>query len=186
MLRTGHTMDDKMVKYCSLCVIFISIFTVSCAEKRDKQDLAEIVDYESHIGWLHGRCLAIKNSAISKGSQLAIVQLDNPQKISSATVATKTQDGEKCIPLSEDRQKVNIDSGHSFYLINSKTDINLGIAVLDHAITVNNYKFDYCTTTEGVLYSLKRLNSNNGKNLWTGYYYLGYESEATCGTKSDK
>ncbi len=186
MLHTGHSMVDNMIKYYSFFLIFISIFVVSCAEIRHRQDLTEIIDYKSSVGWLHGRCLAIKNSNILKGSQLTIVQLDEPQKISSATALSITIDGEKCFALSKDRQKVNIDSGYSFYLINSDSDINLGIAIVDNAINVEKYDFDYCTTTEGVLYSLKKLNNMNSEDLWNGYYYLGYDSEATCDDKSNE
>lgn len=176
MLHTGHSMGDNMIKYYSLLVALISISLISCAEIRNKQGITTI-DYQGSVGWLHGRCLAIKNPNILTGSHLTIVQLDEPQITSSATVLNKAIDGEKCFALSKDRQKVNIDSGYSFYLINTKANINLGIAVVDNAINVEKYNFDYCTTTEGVLY---KLNQQDGKGLWRGYYYLGYDSEATC------
>lgn len=179
-------MGDNMIKYYSLFIIFISIFLISCVEIRHKQGITEIIDYQSSVGWLHGHCLAIKNSHILKGSQLAIVQLDEPQITSSATVLSKEIDGEKCFALSKDRGKVNIDGGYSFYLINTESNINLGIAVVDNTINVEKYKFDYCTTTEGVLYSLKKLNQKDSEDLWNGYYYLGYDSEATCDAKSNK
>ncbi len=159
---------------------------VACSETRHKSGIAEVIDYESSIGWLHGSCLAIKNENISSDSLVTIVQLDEPQNIFSAAVLDKAKDGEKCFPLLEDRRKINIESGYSFYLVDSKLDINLGIAVVDNVINTEKYAFDYCTTTEGVLYSLKKIDQNNDDKLWSGYYYLGYESEATCDIKSNE
>lgn len=180
MLRTGHSMGDNMIKHYPLLMVLISTSLISCAETRNKHGITTI-DYQSSVGWLHGRCLAIKNPNILQGSQLTIVQLDEPQITSSATVLNKAINGEKCFALSDDRRKVNIDSGHSFYLINTESNINLGIAVVNNTINVEKYNFDYCTTTEGVLY---KLSQKNGEDLWRGYYYLGYDSEATCDTQS--
>lgn len=175
-----------MIKYYYYFLILISIFVVSCTETRNRQGVTEIIDYQKSVGWLHGRCLAIKNSNILNGSQLTVVHLDEPQKISRATVLSKAQNGKKCFALSNNRRKVNIDDGYSFYLINSESNINLGIAVVGKEINVKKYNFDYCTTSEGLLYSLKKLNQNDSEDLWNGYYYLGYDSEATCDAKSSK
>jgi len=182
MPHTGHSMGVDVFKSSSLGFAFSTIFIVACSAESYGQSPLETtaVAYESSVGWLHGNCYAIKNSNVLTGDKLTIVQLGKPQIISSASVIGAAKDGEKCFPLLEDRRTVNVDNGYLFYLIDSEPAINLGIAVVDETIQVNKYVFDYCTTTEGVLYSLKKLNQNNSSNLWQGYYYLGYESEATC------
>jgi hypothetical protein len=41
---------------------------------------------------------------------------------------------------------------------------------------MRKYTFHYCTTTEGVAFKVNEIS----QEIWKGYYYLGYESEATC------
>lgn len=179
-------MGVDMIKYSSFILVFISAFTVSCAEMPKKGEVAEVIDYENNIGWLHGSCLAIKNKNLSKGVLIKIVHLNEPQNTSIATVSNKAKYNKNCFPLLEDRRTINIDSGYSFYLVKSDLNINLGIAIVGSVMNIDKYTFDYCTTTEGVLYSLKKTGQNNGKNLWSGYYYLGYDSEATCDIESNE
>jgi len=184
MLHTGPLMGDNMIRLTSFVLVFISTFIVACSETSHKSDITEVTDFESNIGWLHGSCLAIKNTNLSKGARVIIVKLDEPQVITMATVSNKAMGGDKCFPLLEDRRKINVENGYSFYLVNSELDINLGISVVAKEMNIEEYAFDYCTTTEGVVYSLKKIDKNNDDILWRGYYYLGYDSEATCDTES--
>lgn len=179
MLPTGLSTEDNMTNFFSFILIFIVTFTVACSKNNPNIGATEIINYENATGWLHKNCLAIKNKNIPNGALVTIVLLDKPQNISQATVQSKTTDSKKCLPLLEDRRKINISSGYSFYLINSELDINLGIALIGEIKNIKKYAFDYCTTTEGILYSLKKIDQSDDK-LWSGYYYLGYESKATC------
>ncbi len=185
MLRIGHLMAANMIKFSSLIAVCISILLVACAGIYDKSSTTESIDYGKNIGWLHGNCLAIKNVNLAKDTKMRIVQLDEPQTIFNATVLNKADDGEKCFPLSEDRRKINISTGYTFYLINSELEINLGVAVIGSEINNKEHTFNYCSTSEGILFSLKQANKNDAEDLWSGYYYLGYDTKATCVTGSN-
>ncbi len=128
------------------------------------------------MGWLHGNCLAIKDSHIPAHSKLSIILLDEPKSVSTGEVLGPAKSGEQCYPLLEDRRMANIGTGYSFYLVNTKAQINLAIGTVDKEIDTHRYNYSYCTTSEGVQFS-----ANEGsKTIWSGYYYLGYDSESTC------
>ena len=57
---------------------------------------------------------------------------------------------------------------------NGKMDRNL------LGIPIEDYGFSYCSTTEGIAFTLKALPNDGGAALWRGYYYLGYDTEPNC------
>jgi hypothetical protein len=128
------------------------------------------------FGWLHGNCLAIKNPGIEKHRDLTLILLDDPQSLAKATVLGKADSGAECFALLEDRRTVNVAEGYSFYLIDTDAQANLGIGMLGTLDDMPKYTFHYCTTMEGVAFKV----NEKGRGIWRGYYYLGYESEATC------
>jgi hypothetical protein len=157
----------------SKTIILITIFglLISCstASKHHESKM------EQTVGWLHGNCLAIKNSHIEFPLILSIINFGAEQKHQTGTIVgqAKSQDG--CYALFEDRKNVNISSGYSFYIVESNIPINFAIGFLklnNH----NNFIFDYCTTSEGILFSIFK----NKIKVWEGYYYLGHGSESTC------
>ena len=149
------------------------LFSLSCANTTVKK--VAPVAIKKNIGWMHGNCLAIENIAIKIPTVITLVRLEEKNMIENATVIAKTHQQEACFPLMDDRRKINISNGYSFYLIDSVTPVDLAIAVID-AKSLNPSDFSYCSTTEGIKYVVE----NNSGVIWEGYYYLGYDSEVTC------
>ncbi|MES2820459.1 MAG: hypothetical protein V4812_15915 [Pseudomonadota bacterium] len=160
--------------------LFLFSLLASCSVVEKNQGLPTAVDYESTVGWLHGNCLGIKNSGISEGSKIEIFSVDGSPHSTSATVLKPATTSEECSPLLEDRRATNLDNGYSFYLVEAQTKIQLGIGLLGDWGNTDEYKFNYCTTAEGIQYRLKKTIPANDEVVWSGYYYLGYDSEATC------
>jgi len=161
--------------YRLLCAVLIAVLA-ACSNVHKQEDLVAGAGSNERIGWLHGNCLAIKNPDITNQNALTLILLDEPQSIIKGKIIGKATTGEQCYPLLEDRRQINVDSGYSFYLIDTEKPVNLAIGVLGDDNSVSTYQFDYCTTSEGVLFSANK----NGVEVWNGYYYLGYDSEATC------
>ena len=138
-------------------------------------------DIAGHIGWLHGNCLAIRNAELPLNAEINLVRLDSPQTIGTGRITERATSGDKCYPLLEDRRDINVGNGYSFYLIATKPTINLAIGVFEQKIDTGVNTYDYCMTTEGIKFSI----SHNHQVLWSGYYYLGYDSEPTCQDHQD-
>lgn len=157
-----------------LCLLLIPAIG-ACASSSAQHQVSDVHASE-RFGWLHGNCLAIKNPGIEKHRDLTLMLLDDPQSLVKATVLGKTNSGEECFALLEDRRKINVSEGYSFYLIDTDAQVNLGIGILGTLDDMRKYTFHYCTTTEGVAFKVNEIS----RETWKGYYYLGYESEATC------
>lgn len=156
-------------------VLLIPILT-ACASNSIAEDSVPTQAETEKMGWLHGNCLAIKDSHIPTHSKLSIILLDEPQSVTKGEVLGPATSGEQCYPLLEDRRTINVDAGYSFYLVNTKAQVNLAIGSVGKKIDTHRYNYSYCTTSEGVQFST----SEGGKTIWSGYYYLGYDSESTC------
>lgn len=150
----------------------LSLLATACSQKT----LLYTDDLEMSIGWLHGNCLAIKNKTIALPHTFTLVHLDKSRSTENAEITQKATTGEACYPLLTDRLEVNSDSGYSFYLVKSELPVNLGIGLLDKNNT-KDIEYSYCNTTEGIRFFI----SSQNTIIWEGYYYLGYESEPTCG-----
>lgn len=169
MHLTGHLTDGNMKVLILLCLVFLSI---SCSGDNPAPALLE-----KNIGWMHGNCLAIKNKNIKTPSDITLVKLEEGNIIEKATIVAKTNNQENCFPLFADRKKINMANGYSFYLVDSTTPVDLAIGVIDGE-RLNASDFSYCTTAEGIKYFFK----DSSILIWEGYYYLGYDSQATCGS----
>jgi hypothetical protein len=167
-------MGDNM-KYVFFPLLIGLLF--SCSISSVKND----VDPDRNIGWLHGNCLAINDPFIEYPLNFTLVDLGPEQKIRSATIVGRSQSGDDCYALMDDRKNVNIGAGYSFYKIESKAPVNLAIGFLQINDS-DGVDFEYCSTTEGISFSVFRYKTK----VWEGYYYLGYESEATCQDKSNR
>lgn len=166
-------------------LLALTVLVAACNKTPDVQEGQPspdpaAIDYHRSIGWLHGNCLAIMNPDLSPGTSITVVQPHQPPVVSNATIAERTSSSETCKALLEDRRKVNIESGYTFYSVHSKPEINLGFALLGNKIQPADYQFDYCNTREGLSFTVKARPEQGGAELWNGYYYLGYESEVTC------
>ncbi|MDW6091402.1 hypothetical protein [Vibrio rhizosphaerae] len=127
------------------------------------------------IGWMHGKCLAIKNSKLKLPVEVTVVHLENNNQITQGHVINKATSADNCYALTEDRKQININNGYSFYQVSSESDIGLAIGLI-HIPEPKKYSYHYCTTSEGIQYSMKL----QGNSVWQGYYYIGYDSEETC------
>ena len=174
MRRIGHTMENNMTTFRTI-VLLIPILT-ACASNSVAENSAPTQAETEEMGWLHGNCLVIKDSHIPVHSKLSIVLLDKPQSVKKGEVLGRAISGEQCYPLLEDRRTVNVDAGYSFYLVNIKVQVNLAIGSVGKELDIHKYNYSYCTTAEGVQFSA----TEGSKTIWSGYYYLGYDSETTC------
>lgn len=129
---------------------------------------------------MQGNCLGIKNPDIESGTKVTVVSLDDPQRAVSATVLDQVSTDQNCTPLLADRRAVNLGNGYSFYVLEAATEIQSGIGLLGDGVKIDEYRFDSCTTGEGIRYRLQGKHSSRQTLLWSGYYYLGYDSEASC------
>lgn len=173
MLLIGHIMDDKV----RLLIFFVmAIMSTSCSLLRDQYSDS----LDNDVGWLHGNCLAMKNDNIPPNHQFTLVHLDNANTTEKAIVIKRTTNGEECYALLDDRASVNKSAGYTFYTVKSNRPVNLAIGILrPEEVSISDAELSYCTTTEGVNFSISR----NGSEVWKGYYYLGYESESTCASE---
>ncbi|MDW6002858.1 hypothetical protein [Vibrio mangrovi] len=130
---------------------------------------------DSKIGWMHGKCIAIKNPHISPRQEFTIIHLGEKTPSSVGTIVEKTEGDESCYPLLEDRKEINIENGYDFYLVRTNEDVNLAIGTF-YLEKTNGLNYGYCQTSEGIEYFITK----NDKKIWEGYYYLGYESKPTC------
>ncbi|MDH2433396.1 hypothetical protein QCD60_12520 [Pokkaliibacter sp. MBI-7] len=159
--------------------VFIALLpAVGCA--------AEPASLDQQLGWLHGQCLAIKNAGLVAGSKVQLVLLDEPQTTISGTVESKVTDSSQCFALMDDRRKVNQAAGYQFYRVATTEPVELAIGrVSDEQIRLTepdlrNAHFSYCSTGEGVQFSVWPVQAYQDKPLWRGYYYTGYDTEADC------
>ena len=170
MLHTGHLMDDNM-KY--IIILVLLSLSISCGINNQRND--DYILSERNIGWMHGNCLAIKNNNIYVPVDITVIKLAETNIKEKATIIRKAHSAEGCLALMDDRSKVNISSGYSFYLVESTAPVDLAIAVIgEEEIDASN--FDFCSTSEGIKYYMK----NSSETTWEGYYYLGYGTEVTC------
>lgn len=146
------------------------------------------------IGWIDSNCFAVAKKDITNKTEIFIVTLDGPQKITSAKIigAAKT---DTCGPLAADRIANNISQGLSFYEISAKSPFGLAIGIIGN-IGKSNVKgdavfaditgdgkleqFSMCATSEGLSFDIWKSKPFKGKPIWSGYYYLGYDVERTC------
>lgn len=143
----------------------------------NQQPAADAIKLEQKIGWFHGQCLAIKRADLPAGSTIRISQLDSKNFV-DATVLAATEDSEKCPPLASDRRGINLAEGNFFYLVSGLDPMSMGIGVTGDIGPLDSFTFDYCQTTEGMRFEARK--KGNSEPVWTGYYYLGYESEPSC------
>lgn len=181
MLLIGRSMDANMLKKAIFSTWIISLS--GCSSGTGESTLAsnkyEAVAprLEQHIGWLHGQCIAMKRADLPVGSTVRVALLDST-KFVDATVLATAQDGEKCPALGPERAIINLSEGNFFYLVSGLNEMDIGIGVAGDIGPLDSYTFSYCQTSEGMLFEARR--KDLSEPVWTGYYYLGYESEPTC------
>ena len=145
------------------------------------------------VGWLQGNCLSIKAVVDLSSYNLTFVSLGDKQEVTNLKLGNKASTGEECYALLEDRAAINMANDRRFYIVESDVPIDLGIGIIaagSKATDVNEVldldsdgvkdTFSYCSTSEGVQFSVWSDEAYKSKLLWSDYYYLGYDTEADC------
>jgi hypothetical protein len=144
---------------------------------------------EMRLGWVTGVCLATANKSLASGSPIVVVSLDDRAPIVTGTIGGGTTSADTCPALLQDRRKQN-ESTWSFYELKLPAPVDLGIGVTGEAKLVAGRldltgdgapeTFTQCASSEGVWFRVWRGPAYQGTPLWSGYYYLGYDTEVTC------
>lgn len=198
MRRIGHLMDDKMystgiLHYKFLLITGLLVFISSCSPT-PQGGRGHVGDSKPDtVGWLHGNCYAAKTDQDLNNHKLTVVRLGDKQAITEATLVGEAGNGEECYALLEDRAAVNREEGRRFYLVSSREPIDLAIGIVNPGTqTTRNDNmldldkdgktdtFSYCSTSEGVRFSVWDGTAYKSKRLWSDYYYLGYDTESDC------
>lgn len=150
----------------------LMLFCAACAVSKEKTKPNTGHDI---IGWMHGNCLAIKNANLVSGTEFSVFNLGEDVTKTTASVISSTQSSDDCFALFDDRRAVNIEAGYFFYSVKSQNEIESAVGVLP-AQSHEGLEFNECTTSEGSVFSVLK----NNQKIWEGYYYLGYDLDATC------
>lgn len=144
---------------------------------------------EMRLGWVTGACLATANKALTSGSPITVISVDDNASIVTGRVSGRTASDETCPALLQDRRKQN-ESKWSFYELKLSRPVDLGIGIIGGAKAVIGgldlngddapEKFTQCASSEGVWFRVWSGPAYQGIPLWSGYYYLGYDVEVTC------
>ena len=177
MRLTGPTMADRLRHVFSAFSIFV---LASCGELTRHDPILAHGPIDGRIGWLHGNCLAIRNPDLSSNITIVVAVLAEPVRYRRAKVIGPASEAESCPALMDDRRRVNVENGYSFYQTSDIARLDLGVGFLDLDAKARTYDVVYCTTAEGVRFSVR----DHDSLVWTGYYYLGYDTEVTCETES--
>ena len=143
----------------------------------------ETNEYAKKIGWIHGNCLAIENSELKPQDRITIISFkDKPP--SASEILARTNDGKSCPALLDDRKRENDKGTLSFYIITpTETPPELTIGVMSN-VDITALHFDYCNTSEGIVFTAKKAQPSGQTVVWRSYYYLGYDMESNCNIRN--
>jgi hypothetical protein len=169
-----------------VAVALLVVASCACLQSNASQTVSQ-VPIEQRVGWVDGSCLAIMNQAVPAGAAVTVVA-DEKGAIVRGRVVGATTSSTVCRPLLEDRRRSN--SKWSFYEVQLDGKTALGIGVtgdvkqVDGGIDLNAdgraEKFTQCSTSEGISFRVWSAMPYQGMPLWSGYYYLGYDTAANC------
>jgi hypothetical protein len=183
-------------KILFFCVLLISTFTY-CKSPQVHQSNSVQSGLINILGFVHGDCLAIKNKSLKKGDKVQLIKTDEPQELIEAIVLEQVFSESDCNILYPDRKEENLKDDVFFYklLFDKIAENDLYISLLQNTFQIekNNRlisidinsdgKFEYfsaCTTSEGIVFSVWSGNPWKSSELWSEYYYLGYDLEQNC------
>jgi hypothetical protein len=147
-----------------------------------------VVPLDQRVGWVNGSCLAIMNSGLQPNGPITVVALDDKPALMAGRIVGSTNSSGVCAPLLEDRRRSN--DKWSFYEVRLDGKADLGIAVtgegkpvdggIDLTVDGKPEQFTQCSTAEGISFRVWSGVPYRGTPLWSGYYYLGYDTVTTC------
>ncbi len=156
-------------------------------------------DYRSHVGWMHGSCLAIANDKLVVGEKVTAITLGDKQAVLTGAITGRAKSGADCFALLKERKTANDSNARSFYAVafpgQAQTNmtavglvrptqepyINEGTIRGDLDGDGRNEIFGSCLATEGIFfYVWSETDKRKSLLRWSDYYYLGYDNEPTC------
>jgi hypothetical protein len=162
--------------------------TAGCRAESPASQVGLALPLEQRVGWVNGSCLAIMNSALPAAAAVTVVALDDAPAIIAGTIVGATTSSKVCAPLLDDRRRSN--DKWSFYEVRLDGKADVGIGVAGHVTRVDEgidltgdgmpEQFTKCTTAEGLSFRVWSGKPYTGIPVWSGYYYLGYDTEADC------
>lgn len=153
-----------------VCLFCMAVLLASCASVGAQEARAD-----RQIGWLTGNCLAIRDPDLAGATAITVVDLAHDNRETHGIINAKASSGKDCQALLPDREEVNRGSGYFFYVVKLEAPVDLGIGLVGRG-TTDKLEFGYCTTAEGLQFTVR----DDGRSVWEGYYYLGYDTEVTC------
>ena len=186
-----------------LVVLFTYMAVTGCTSSHMQRERAAgseppavSFDYNHHIGWIHGRCFAIKRADVRPGMPVQVISLASPQTTSKTTIIDTAGRGSGCLALLPERARFNQKKGRSFYTLDFQEGTSFMAVGLveytgelvrgDEAVRMDinhdgkQETARFCQTSEGITFSLAPVGSSDRKPLWQDYYYLGYDTKPTC------
>ncbi len=179
-------------------VVFVSLAMTMAGCNSLIENNTQTKALTKHVGWFYDHCLVIKAPNLSKGTVVTLVDVEVTKNMLRSKIIAPAKNADECPPLAEDRKDVNSEGGKSFYLISKPTQteatFNFGIAVvldgqngslpISETFDLNNDgvldSFSFCATSEGISFDVWSATPYKSKNIWNGYYYLGYDIESNC------
>lgn len=133
--------------------------------------------------------LAINGPALSSGTIITLVTIDDPQQVSWAVIARQLTD-------TKIMAKHNVTAPYYAITAESASGVlpSLAVAVIGQfevelqgsvvllraSKTSNPIRVRSCTSSEGLHFTLWAGEPLNSTRLWHMYYYWGYDVEPTC------
>jgi len=175
----------------------VLMFTlISCVPTQKTNTEKQINNDSSHemFGWFSATCFASVNDNLKPDEKILVINLEDPQSVSSATIIGPATT-ENCGPLAKDRRERNTSEGLYFYQVENKTDFNLAIGIIGKVSLIKTEsgkiyadlgddgtfeQFSFCTTNDGISFDIWSSKPYETPPKWSGFYYLGYDVERNC------
>lgn len=177
--HTGRITEGEHESFFYL--ILVSILGISACTQNTQlsstQQTSSEPDSES-IGWTDGACLAIKNASLQPNQSIWWLETNQANPARRIKLVAPSSDPAVCPALLPDRAEINRSTGYYFYALAGAKEFGLGIAFIEQPAS-EQYESTSCLSSEGLVFNAK---PKNGAVLqaWSGYYYLGYDTESTC------
>lgn len=177
-------------------IVLISLIMQGCTSQLHSEPVAII----KYAGWFYNDCLVIQAPNLSAGTNITLVDGEDTDNTQNSKVLGPAKTADECPALSDDKKNVNTQGNKNFYLISkSKTVKEEGSFIYGIAVVISNNKtlasisealdldndgiqdsFSSCASSEGINFDIWSTTPYKSKNIWNGYYYLGYDIEPNC------
>jgi hypothetical protein len=177
-------------------IVLISLIMLGCTS----QPHSEPVAITKYAGWFYNDCLAIQAPNLVTGTNVTLIDSEDTDSTHNSKVLGPARTADECPALADDRKSVNTQDNKDFYLISkSKTIKAEGFFIYGVALVISDNKtfesisetldlnndgiqdsFSSCASSEGINFDIWSATPYKSKNIWNGYYYLGYDIDPNC------